>query len=124
MALLGQAASSTLGGGVLLTGWNDQNWRPFSTSIVFFVTVTEPSRGSGAPDAIHFSKSAITAALSFCFGGILRASSTCLSALRSRLLFTSPGTTAGPLSPPLRMPLRVSRIRPPRIFLAVVAWQE
>ena len=43
---------------------------------------------------------------SFFFGGIL--SVVCSSASISRLFLTFPGTTAGPVSPPLRIPARVS----------------
>ena len=53
-------------------------------------------------------------------GGILNES--CRIALSNRLPATSPGTTAGPLSPPLRIAARVSRRKPPcSFFLAAAA---
>ena len=125
MALRGQAASLTSGGGVFFGGWKAQNLRPFSMSISHFATLAGASRGSGAPIAIHFSKSAITASGSLSFlGGIGFTSSVCLIACRRKLLSGSPGTTAGPWSPPLRMASRVSSLRLPRIFSALVEWQE
>ena len=71
--------------------------------------VTFGLRGSGAPISIHFAKSATTLSGSFSFGGISRPSS-CRSALMSRLSSGLPGTTARPLSPPLRMPF--ARVQP------------
>jgi hypothetical protein len=47
------------------------------------------------------------------FGGISRSGSLCLIAVSSKLFAASPGTTAGPVSPPLRMPCFVSSISPP-----------
>ena len=77
--------------------------------------------GQIAPSAIHFSKSAITAAVSgfpdFA-GGIARSLSSCRIALMSRLSAGFPGDSAGPESPPASNPSRESRRRPPFCFSA------
>src|SRR5579884_1414938 len=42
----------------------------------------------------------------------------------SRLLLGSPGTSAGPLAPPLRTASRVSSSRPPLLLPDSLEWQE
>jgi len=74
---------------------------------------TSPVRGSGAPIATHFSKSAMTSGGSLDFGGICRSSRAQRRALRSRLSSALPGMIAGPSSPPVSNAVRVSRKRPP-----------
>jgi len=122
MSVRGQAAFWTAGGLAALGGWKAQNCRPFSMSISLAATAFLPSRGSAAPPAIHFSKSATTSSDSLDLGGILSVASVCLIAFRSRLRRTSPETMAGPVSPPLRMPSRVSRSRFPFSFLDSSEW--
>src|SRR5688572_29072838 len=70
--------------------------------------------GHLAPAAIQAFKSATTCGGSACLGGICTNSfSSCLMAIESRLPSASPGVTAGPLSPPLNTPSRVSSRKPP-----------
>src|SRR4029453_544921 len=107
MSDLGQAAFFTAGTGDALGGWNDHHWRASTTLILLPTVELLGRRGSGAPISTHFVKSAIISAESCCLGGISRPSS-CFKAEIIRLLATLPGTTAGPCSPPLRIPSRVS----------------
>jgi hypothetical protein len=77
------------------------------------------SRGSGAPIAIHLSKSAMTASLSFGrFDGIFRSGSSWRMDFRSRLFSGLPGMIVSPESPPFFQPSRKSRRRPPFCFFA------
>ena len=55
-------------------GWKAQNCLPLTRSIPE-VAVVLPSRGSGAPIAIHFSKSAIVVVGSLPLGGICKSPS-------------------------------------------------
>src|ERR1051325_5753326 len=57
------------------------------------------------------------------FGGIFR-SPVCWIACSNRLLPVSPGTIAGPVSPPLRIPASVSKSRSPFTFFAVAEWHS
>jgi len=59
---------------------------------------------------------------SFPFGGIRNASSLYRIAWTSRLASGSPGTTAGPVSPPLRIPAGSSSRSPPLRDLACAEW--
>jgi hypothetical protein len=77
---------------------------PFSRSAL-------PSSGQGAPASIHFSTTAIWSPGRSVPGGISIPLS-CLSALTSRLLAGSPGTIAGPLSPPCMSAARESSRSP------------
>ena len=121
------ASSFTVGGAVFFGGWNAQNCRPFSMSMARSLAVFDrplSPRGSGAPIFTHSSKSATTAAGSFCLGGIFSPSSVCRRAVMSRLFSGVPGTTLAPLSPPARSPSRVSSSSPPLSFSALAEWHE
>ena len=72
----------------------------------------------------HFSKSATTASGSLPFGGICTSPAAYRSVLTSRLSAAFPGTIAGPLSPPLSSPSRVSSRSPPLSFLVLSASAE
>ena len=85
--------------------------------------VADPVRGSGAPWRIHSAKFAMMRASSFApFFGILSDGCVCRSAWSNRLESGWPGTSAGPDSPPLSNPSRVSSARPP--FFFAVAWHS
>ena len=111
----------TAGGLTGLGGWNDQNWLPFEVS-TFVAAAAFGSRGSGAPILTHASKSAIDLFRQGLSGGIWSESSVYRIAVISRLSSGLPGTTAGPVSPPLRRPSRLSTSRPPLIFVALFEW--
>jgi len=93
--------------------------------LIPFARATAPPRGSGAPRLTHASKSAMTAAGSLPSFGIFTSPSW-RRALISRLSLALPGTIAGPVSPPLSSPSRVSSSSPPRSFFfarASALWQ-
>jgi hypothetical protein len=75
-------------------------------------------RGSGAPKVIQSRIFEINSSLSFFFGGICKSGSVWLTARSKRLFSGSPGTIAGPCSPPLAQPLRESSTNPPLTFSA------
>ena len=78
-------------------------------------------RGPTAPSLTHCASVAIVASGSFPLGGIRKTSSSYRTALTSRLASRSPGTTAGPVSPPFRILAMSSSRRPP---LGDLAWAE
>ena len=104
------------------TGWNAQ-WsdrigpaRGRATT-----AVSAFSSGSGAPRFTHSSSNATSDCGSLLSGGIFDSPAYFTDWTR-RLPFGLPDTTTGPLSPPLRMPSRVSRSSPPFTFSAWAEW--
>ncbi len=91
-------------------GWNDQNSR--SSSVIFPLRVSDDF-GQRAPVAIHLCSIATSASSSGASGGIF--SSACLpaTACHIKLFAGSPGTTAGPDTPPLATAAAESKRRPP-----------
>src|SRR5688572_21736066 len=84
----------TLGIFVGASGLNDHHWRALSQSIFDFVLTTETVssvRGSGAPILTHCSRSPISNAESFFFGGMVRSGFLCRTAWISRLDSGKPG---------------------------------
>ena len=77
-----------------------------------------PAFGQVAPSATHAARSALAGSGNGLPGGILSASSAWLTAWISRLPFGSPGTTAGPPSPPSSIASRESSRSPPLAFFA------
>ena len=75
-----------------------------------------PSRGSAAPIRTQVSKSRMMFSASFppsSLGGISKSSLEYRIAEINKLAWRFPGTTAGPESPPRRIPSRVSSSKPP-----------
>ena len=70
MSVRTTSPSGIAGGLASASGWNDQWVLPAWTSMAWVATAL-PSRGSGAPSWIHFSKSATIDAGSLAFGGII-----------------------------------------------------
>src|SRR5579883_3590577 len=79
-------------------GWNDQNFRPFSRSMTYFLGVDAvwPSRGSGAPIFTQASKSARMLSASLPLGGMAVSGFVCRIARTSLLRAGLPGTMIGP----------------------------
>src|SRR5580700_8724571 len=73
----------------------------------------DPVLGSGAPDFTHLAIDTISASVSFEPGGIDGAPAACFTARTRRLLSGSPITSAGPETPPFRIPPFVSMESPP-----------
>src|SRR5438093_3930753 len=123
MGVCGQRVFLTFGTGGSFGGWNDQNRFVPDSGLR---TSDFPVLGSGAPRLTHAIKSAICSSLSLppaFFGGICRSSFVQRIASISRLLSTSPATTAGlPDSPPLSIPSLLSSSKPPLTFSADALW--
>ena len=84
------------------------------------------TRGSAAPELIQVARSAISPGVSAgpaSSGGIAETPSAPCTARSSRLASLSPGTIAGPESPPVCQPCRESSARPPLVLPMAVAWQ-
>ena len=116
MSPRGQAASRTAGPCGSATGRNDQNRRSDSVGGPDrSPAAAAPPAGHTAPPLTHAVRAATCAGVSVLSGGMARSPSR-RTAFTSRLSSGFPGTTAGPLSPPLRTNSRASSRSPPSCF--------
>src|SRR6266446_5005563 len=124
IAFRAQPPSFTFGISTACTDWNDHHLRSSSVILLVFglVTVTALALEYGAPILIHSTRVLICSAGRVFFGGICRSSSICRTAFMSRLFSGSPGTTAGPVSPPLSNPSLESSTQLPLILSTSWLW--
>ena len=97
-------------------GWKAQ-WAGADFVIVWTEAAVLPVlTGQGAPRATHRVRNAASVSDNFPLGGIFSSSWRYETARMRRLSSAFAGTTAGPVSPPLRMASRLSSRRPPDCF--------
>ena len=122
---LATSPGSETAGGVAATGLVKLHHDP-AASLVMPPRRASRTRGSAAPAAIQVARSSISLGVSAgpaSSGGIAETPSACFTARISRLASLSPGTIAGPESPPLTQPCRESSARPPLVLPVAVEWQ-